>query len=107
VTKYPEIIAQVVIKGGANLATDRLITPLGVRTEVTDQQLEQLEQNTIFQKHKKQGFIVVMSDKEDPDDIAKGMTPKDQSAPVTPNDPIFKRHDADGFAIKPSTEKAA
>jgi hypothetical protein len=105
--KYPEIIAQVLVKGGANRATDKLITPLGVRTEVTDQQLEQLEVNTTFKRHKDQGLIVVMTDKEDPDDIAKMMTAKDPSAPITPNDPIFKRTDADGFSIKPKSEKVA
>lgn len=107
VTKYPEIISEVLIKGGANRATDRLVTPLGVRTEVTDQQLESLEQNVTFNRHKKLGFILVTTDKEDADDVARrSMTPKDKSAPVTPNDPIFQRQDSDGNSITPQKTKS-
>lgn len=86
-----EIQFQCLIKGGANRANDRLITPKGVRTEVTEQQHDELHKNTTFQKHLKQGFILVMTSKEDPEEVATaGMKARDGSAPLTPDHPMFK-----------------
>lgn len=78
--------ATVHIKGGTGVANDRLVTPLGVMTEVSDEQLEQLEQNHGFQMHKKNGFITVQKKKADPEKVAGDMNAKDASAPLTPSD---------------------
>lgn len=82
---------QVLIKGGANVATDRLITPIGIRTAVTERQMETLKRNKTFQKHMAQGFIVVKTEKDDPEVIAqRHMEKADLSAPLTPKSEVFK-----------------
>lgn len=78
--------AGVLIKGGANVATKHLVTPKGVVTTVSDEQLEMLEKNDLFQLHKKNGFIIVDTSKVDPEVRAADMEQRDDSAPATPND---------------------
>lgn len=97
----------VLIKGGANLpdTENPKSAPKAIVTEVTEQQLEYLEQNSVFRKHQKAGLILVMQSKADPETVAKAdMTPKDNSAPLTPDSDIFKKVDADGNVIKPMEE---
>ena len=53
----PIELPPVVIKGGAGVANDRIVTPRGVATEVTEEQVEYLRQNEIFKLHEKNGFI--------------------------------------------------
>ena len=43
----------VLIKGGTGVANNRLITPLGVATEITDFDLEELKKNPSFLEHEK------------------------------------------------------
>lgn len=78
----------VFIKGGRGVASRgrSLITPLGVSTEVTDEQLTYLEGCVSFRKHRANGFIVVMQRDVDPEKVAADMTEKDGSAPLTPAD---------------------
>lgn len=78
----------VVIKGGAGVANDRIVTPRGVATEVTEQQVEYLRQNEIFKLHEKNGFVMVSESYADPDDVAADMTGRDNSAPIVPQDGI-------------------
>lgn len=55
-------IGQVLIKGGANVATEGMrspITPHGAVTEVNDDELEMLERNYHFKEHVKLGFLKV------------------------------------------------
>lgn len=78
--------AFVVINGGTGVANDRLITPLGVHTEVTDEQLAVLEANHTFLLHRENGFIKVEKKKQDPEKVAADMSLADPSAPVTPAD---------------------
>jgi hypothetical protein len=80
------ITAEVEVKGGHGVANDRLVTPLGVVTEVSDEQLAQLEQNFVFQMHKKKGFLVVRQKSADPEKISADMNHKDPSAPLTEAD---------------------
>lgn len=98
----------VLIKGGANLADveNPKFAPKGVVTEVTEDQLGYLEQNSMFRKHKQKGLIVVANERLDPERVAAAsMEPKDNSAPLTPDSEIFQKVDADGNTIKPVTEK--
>lgn len=96
-TIYPTIESHVLIRGGANRATVKQQTPLGIRTEVTELQHEQLMRNRKFLQHMDRGFIVVTTDKNDPEEIArKEMEKADNSAPLTPNSAIFKKVARDG-----------
>ena len=78
--------ASVLIKGGTGVANDRLITPLGVATEVTDSELAELQKNPVFLQHQKDSFVVVRQKKADPEKVAADMNRKDKSAPLTPSD---------------------
>lgn len=89
-TQVPRIEKSVLIKGGAGVAPAgirRLETPLGVSTPVTDDELELLEKNDVFQLHVKNGYITVRRKKVDAEIVvADGMESRDVSAPVTPED---------------------
>lgn len=75
------------VKGGAGIANKNLITPRGVMTVVSDDELKLLETNESFKMHKENGYITVESKKADADEVAaKSMKKKDKSAPVTPED---------------------
>jgi hypothetical protein len=86
----------VLIKGGANLAHGNslngglgLMTPKGVVTEVSDEDLEFLEANGSFKRWVERGFIRVEKREKSLESMVKTMTQKDQSAPKTPDDPEF------------------
>jgi hypothetical protein len=74
------------IKGGTGVANNRLITPLGVATEITEFDLEELKKNPSFLEHEKDGYIVVRDKKADTEKVASGMNLKDESAPMTDAD---------------------
>lgn len=81
---------QVKIKGGANVASKLLVTPVGVRTQVTEEELDLLEKNHTFNRHVAGGFIQVRKDKVDPEvAVAADMEQRDKSAPYTPESPEF------------------
>lgn len=77
----------VLIEGGTGVADKNLVTPRGVVTEVSPEQLVYLQQNPIFLLHKKNGFIAVEESAKDPERvIGEGMQPQDASAQLTPDD---------------------
>lgn len=78
--------AQVLIAGGANVANERFVTPQGVATQVTAEQLEILNGIKAFQDHVKANHIKVSKSKADADEVAQDMKPKDESAPLTEPD---------------------
>lgn len=80
------IKAKVLIRGGANVSNENLITPKGVMTRVTQAQMDILEASEGFKRHRLAGFIKVEKTAKNPDKVAEEMTPKDGSAPITPND---------------------
>ena len=82
----PIELPPVVVKGGAGVANDRLVTPRGVATRVTEEQVEYLRQNEIFKLHEKNGFVMVSESAGDPDTVAADMTGRDNSAPIVPQD---------------------
>lgn len=98
----PVAAGSVFVKGGANVADKRLLTPQGVVTRVTDEQLAFLETNEVFQLHKKNGFIRVSSKREDPEVVAADMTTRSPDAPLVDNDFV---EGAEG--AKPSTVASA
>ena len=76
----------IVIKGGHGVADKRLITPLGVATSVSDDELAYLKRNEGFKAHVASGFIVVSDANADPERVAADMSPRDKSSPVVPSD---------------------
>jgi len=76
----------VLIKGGTGVANDRLITPLGVSTEITDHDLEELQRNASFKDHEAKGFIVVKAKTAEAEKVASDMNLDDESAPLTEAD---------------------
>jgi hypothetical protein len=91
------IIKQILIKGGANLPDKHFITPLGVVTSVSDDDLEWLESNPVFQQHKKAGFITIHKKKVDIEKVVCNMTHRDEASPLTPED--YPQVDANGQRI--------
>lgn len=76
----------VFIKGGSGVANDRLITPQGIMTQISDDDLAALEQNEVFKLHRANGHITVKARSSDPEKIAADMNRDDPSAPRTPAD---------------------
>lgn len=75
----------VVIKGGAGVANDRIVTPMGVSTQIDAAHLPWLEENHLFALHKENGHIVVQAKAADPEKVAADMNLNDPSAPLTPS----------------------
>ena len=84
--------AKIFIAGQANITTKHFVTPLGMVTEVTDEQLAILRTNEVFKLHEANGFIKVEKRKTDADVAAADMQGRDQSAPLVEQD--FKEDEA-------------
>lgn len=84
----PIALEPVTIHGGAGVANDRIVTPRGVATRVTEEQVEYLRANPIFRLHEENGFVMVSDHDVAPDIAAADMTGRDNSAPVVPQDNI-------------------
>lgn len=76
----------IVIKGGAGVANDRLITPMGICTEIDESDIAVLEQNPVFQLHKKNGYITIQQKSADAEKVAADMGRDDPSAQMTEAD---------------------
>lgn len=76
----------VVIKGKAGIPDKNLVTPLGMHTEVSQEDMEFLNANGIFKLHKDNGFITVQSRDMPVEKAAEDMNLADPSAPLTPAD---------------------
>lgn len=80
---------QVTVKGGANVADRRtIITPRGVGTQVSNDDLAFLESDPTFKFHKQNGFITIdsVADIRDADLAASDMEGRDDSAPDVEQD---------------------
>lgn len=93
----PRKTRSVFIAGGSNVADKHLITPLGVVTEVSEDDLKFLKTNKMFNRMIERGFLKVESKKAEPEKVAADMVGRDESAPLVPND-----FDEDGKGAKPS-----
>lgn len=83
----PAVSHSVHIKGGTGLADKHIITPLGVRTEITARDVESLKSNVVFQQHEKNGFIKIEAKAYDIEKVVADMGDKvDPSAPLTEAD---------------------
>lgn len=83
-TPQPEEV--VYINGKANIADKRFITPQGVVTKITAEQLAVLEGIELFSIHKANGFISVSETAADPEHVAADMVGRDESAPLVESD---------------------
>lgn len=104
----PTALEPVHIKGGTGVIDGRMVTNHGaVVTEVTEEQLEYLRANSVFQIHEKNNFIQVSDELVDVEVAAADMD-RDPSAPMTPHD--LKDEDkpagADADAPAPTPTKA-
>lgn len=85
------LVHSVFIKGGAGVAqkpkpgTD-IWTPLGNATPVSDEDLETLEKDPIFQLHKKNKYLTVRQKNADVEVVALDMNRRDNSSPMTESD---------------------
>ena len=78
---------KITIHGGAGIANKNLITPNGVVTEVTDEEMEFLNSHDTFNQWKKNGFVKVEKKKVDVEKVVANMNDKsDPSAPLAPAD---------------------
>jgi hypothetical protein len=77
---------RVSIKGGHGLANKNIVTPRGVATQVSDEDMQLLLDDKLFQRHMKAGFMSYDKKNVDPEKKAASMEDKDGSAPLTPQD---------------------
>lgn len=80
---------KVFIKGGANVAkgrTPEIITPMGVRTKITEEEFDALKKCKVFRIHLENKHIIVDQVKANPDKVAKNELEPDVSRPRVPED---------------------
>jgi hypothetical protein len=80
----PRVERTVLVKGGANVADKNFITPRGVVTEVTDEELTFLKDNKLFNTHLENGYVSIEERQVNVDKVVDNMKPADESAPLTP-----------------------
>lgn len=77
----PVLKRKVTIKGGATRGGKHIITPDGVVMHVSDDELEFLESNEAFKRHKTRGHIKVGKSQRDANEVARDMETHDASSP--------------------------
>lgn len=85
--RIPKAERKILIKGGANVANSKtLITEVGVVTQVTDEEMHELLSNERFKRMVARGFLKVTKGKvSEVEKVVQDMTPRDESAPKTPD----------------------
>lgn len=77
----------ILVRGKANIADPHtFVTPRGVVTTVSADELRVLEADESFKRHRQAGYITVERKKEEPDRVARNMKARDESAPKTEAD---------------------
>lgn len=92
----PIVTGSIRIEGGTNIPNKQLVTPMGVMTKVTEEQLATLLSNKVFQAHMENGFIKVENKPYEPEKVAGDMNTRDNSAPLVDED--FEREDKEAKA---------
>jgi hypothetical protein len=72
-----QVIKYIQIKGGAQIATKlagEIITPLGIKTEVTDEDFALLQQDWTFNHFVENGKLVVLGESINPEKVVSDMT---------------------------------
>lgn len=76
----------ITVKGGADVADKRtLLTPEGVVTSVSNDELKQLRSNPLFKVHEASGALLVTDKKPEPAKAAADLQ-RDESSQLTPQD---------------------
>lgn len=83
--KIPKASRRVVINGGTGVANKNIITPQGVLTVVDEETLALLEQNEMFKRHEKRGFVKVVKKSPNVEKVAEDLG-RDKSQPKTDKD---------------------
>lgn len=81
--KNRTVVAAVFVAGKANVPNRHMVTSRGVSTEVSDEQLNVLRKNKVFNLHEQNGFVSVESKKSNVDKVADNMNNNDPSQPDT------------------------
>lgn len=76
----------VLVKGGHGLMNKNFMTPLGVETEVTDEEAQFLMNNSAFKFHMEGQFVRIEDKSYNPEKVAADMAGADGSAQITPAD---------------------
>ena len=97
------------IKGGANLTNKNFITPRGVATRCTSEELEWLLKQRAFQQGVGEGFFSCSNSEHDLERTVSDMQAADKSAPLTPKDyePGGRRADSKTGAPKVTGQTVA
>jgi hypothetical protein len=96
----------VLVRGGAGVTNKALITPDGVRTEVSDEDAEFLAQDPMFKFHQERGHVKIVSMARDPDDVAQSMEKDDGTRPRNEKD-VEKFAKEKGLGKEPGTDLKA
>lgn len=83
---HNQILKKVTINGGHGINNKYMITPKGVVTQVSDEDMEFLLQDKNFLRHQKAGFMSFDKKKIEPEKKAANMAEKDGSSPLTQHD---------------------
>lgn len=97
-TGHNQIVKKVVVNGGHGISNKFMITPIGVVTKVSDEDLDFLLQDDSFQRHMKAGFVSYDKKRIEPEKKAENMALKDGSSPLTPKD--FEEGQNDGEDLR-------
>lgn len=86
----PVMSRKITVKGGHGIAGKtgegiNIITPQGVRTEITEDEYAMLKTNEVFNNHLKSGCMTVETTKINPEKVARDMG-LDTSRPKAPGD---------------------
>lgn len=96
----------ILIRGGAGVATKHLVTPYGVMTKVSEEELALLKKNAVFQLHMDNKFITIQDKAHDAELVVTGEGLKrDNSSPITPEDFVEGEKGAKPVLKKPTTKK--
>lgn len=91
--RLPLPTVEVLIRGGAGIASKNLITPNGVHTAITSEEYDAIKDLYTFKQFVERGFIRVEGKQFDIDKIVGDMNAKDPGGPVTPSDYVNEAQD--------------
>lgn len=80
------ILRTVRIEGGHGVINKNFLTPDGVATQVSDDDLAFLQNNFHFKQHVENGFVTVEARKVEPEKATRDLKRRDGSSQITPDD---------------------
>lgn len=98
--RLPVLRHEVLIKGGAGIASKNLITENGVPTQIEQADYDAICELASFKKFVDDGFIRVERKRYDIDKMVSDMNPRDPGGPLTPAD--YEKESKDGTTPIPT-----